>query len=59
LDADKEPQGMTALSVNNVLPNAITISWPQLDATIDGGDTPYYFEVEYYDTFVDDWVQMI
>ena len=47
------------MSVSNVLPNAITISWPQLDSTIDGGDTPYYFEVEHFDSSTSAWVKMI
>lgn len=40
---------MSALSVTAVHPLNITISWPDLtDTTLNGGDLPIYYQVEWY-----------
>lgn len=42
---------MTALTVNEVNPFNITLTWPALtDTALNGGDLPYYYQVEWYNT---------
>ena len=44
----KPPIGMTLLSLANVTPTSITISWPALtDPKLDGGDPPIFYSVEW------------
>jgi hypothetical protein len=43
LNPDTAPTGMTAISATSVTPFAIIISWPELDATLNGGDAPYFY----------------
>jgi hypothetical protein len=45
LNPDTAPTGMGPLSIISILPEAITIGWTVLDQSLDGGDSPYYYEV--------------
>lgn len=51
LNPDTNPSGMGPLSVISVLPQAITIGWAELDPSLNGGDAPYYYQVEWWDEF--------
>jgi len=44
---------MTTLSSTSIQPKTITIAWPSLtNAALNGGDIPYYYQVEWYDTTI-------
>jgi hypothetical protein len=48
---DKVPPSMTTIAAGTVTPTTIAFSWPELtDMTNNGGDIPYYYQVEWLNT---------
>lgn len=54
-----EPTGMDPITVVSVYPSNLTFSWPSLTPTLNGGDPPYYYEVEWYNPVSAAWVKML
>lgn len=50
---------MDPLSIVSVEPYQITIAWPELTEALNGGDAPYYYEVEWLNPETSEWVKMI
>jgi hypothetical protein len=56
---DTEPIGMDPLFIVSVTPYSITVGWPELTASLNGGDPPYYYELEWYNNATGTWTKMI
>jgi hypothetical protein len=56
---DTEPIGMDPLFIVSVTPYSITVGWPELTASLNGGDAPYYYELEWYNNATGTWTKMI
>lgn len=54
-----EPTGMDAITVVSVDPYNLTFSWPSLTPYLNGGDPPYYYEVEWYNSTDFVWTKML
>ena len=46
MTTDNIPQAMTAVTCSNVEPKNMTITWPALSSSSDGGDTVIFYGVE-------------
>jgi len=55
INPDTAPTGMDPLSVVSVEPYSLTISWPTLSTTLNGGDDPYYYRVEWFNNNTNSW----
>jgi len=42
-----EPTGMDTITVVSVYPQNITIKWPSLTPALNGGQTPFYYQVQW------------
>lgn len=50
---------MDPVYIISVTPYNITIGWPVLEAGLNGGDNPYYYECEWLNSATNTWVKMI
>lgn len=50
---------MNAISSVSVTPYTISLVWTAINSSIDGGDTPYYYELYWQDPVTMLWVPLI
>lgn len=55
ISPDKAPTGMDPIGVDSIQPFSINVVWSELTPTLNGGDPPIYYKLEWLNPVTKTW----